>query len=200
MSYESDKSKLSETEYKDERMKTPIIKYFWEASPLSTAKKKSVHRFLRRIDVLNSFSDFELMTLSRYMHRRLFNPDEVIFKEGDVSFGFYLIYSGTLDVFTSVRVENTSETTNQHVIQLGSGDFLGELSLLERKSFRNASAIARSNLTVLALFKPDLDELIERHPVVAARLLQALSLIVARRFTSVVAELKILKEKVRDLE
>lgn len=200
MSYEEDKSKLSEIDYKDERVKTPIIKYFWEASNLSTAKSRSLHRFLRNVDVFNSLSDFELGTLAKYMHKRSFNPDELIFKEGDVSFGFYLIYSGTLDVFTAVRIENTSETKNQHVIQLGTGDFLGELSLLERKSFRNASAVARSSLVVFALFKPDLDELIERHPVVAARLLQSLSLIVARRFTSVVTELKSLKEKVRGFE
>lgn len=199
MSYESEKSKMSEEEYKDERLKTPLIKYFWEASPLSTAKKRSLHKFLRRIDVFNALSDFELRTLSKYMHKRVFDPEEILFNEGESSFGFYLIYSGTLDVYTAVRIENTSEIKNQHVTQLGSGEFLGELALLERKSFRNASAVARTNLTVMALFKPDLDELIERHPVVAARLLQALSLIVARRFTSVVTELRGLKEKVKSL-
>ena len=53
---------------------------------------------------------------------------------------------------------------------------------------------------MLAIYKPDLEEMIDRYPVVGAKFLQSISLIVAMRFNRVTNELKIVKEKMMDLE
>ena len=74
------------------------------------------------------------------------------------------------------------------------------MALLEQQNKRNASAISKGNTSLLAIYKPDLEEMIERYPVVSAKFLQSVSLIMAMRFNRVTEELKVIKEMVMDLE
>lgn len=199
-SYEDEKKTSQGTEgFNSDRLKIPMLKYFWQASPLAHSKNNSIHKFLREIKVLERFTDYELRLFSQFLHRRNFSPGETIFREGDSGFGFYIIFSGSVDIFASRQAEviKNDETEKYYinVAKLTKNDYFGELSLLEANGMRNATAVAKEKLVLLAFFKPDLDELIERHPVVAAKLLQAVAVIVAGRFQSVAAELKQLKEK-----
>lgn len=186
-------------EYEETKLNIPIIKYFWQASPLSRAKKNSIHNFLSKINVFRHFSDYELWHVTQFLHMRHFSAGEIIFKEGDGSFAFYLVYSGNVDILANYN----SKTSDQEVVSITSlakSDYFGELSLLETNTLRNATSMAKDNVTLLAFFKPDLDELIEKYPVIAAKLLQAVSMIVAQRFNNIANELKIANEKIQKLE
>ena len=60
--------------------------------------------------------------------------------------------------------------------------------------------MSKGNTVLLTIYKPDLEEMIDRHPVIGAKFLQAISLIVAMRFINVTEELTELKEKCIHLE
>lgn len=204
MSYEKEKERLKrDPSFYDERVRIPILKYFWQASPLSNKKDESIHLFLRSLDIFSAFGDYEIRVMSEFLHFRNLSKGEVLFREGDSSFGFYFIFNGEIELYSSQTSSDSSiseEDAKAEIVRLRRGNYLGELSLLESQSHRNASSLAIVNTSLLACFKPDLEELIEKHPIVAAKFLQAISLVVARRFTEVAAQLRELKEKLLILE
>jgi CRP-like cAMP-binding protein len=144
-------------------------------------------------------SDYEIRLLSQFLHEREFEPSEDIFSQGDRGFGFYIIYSGAVEIFLPKK-RSSGEPYEEHIVNLIHHQYFGELALLDDGDVRNASARAKQNTTLLALFRPDLEELIERHPVVAAKLLQAISLIITKRFIGTANEVQILKDQIRRLE
>lgn len=188
--------------FKDERLNIPTIKYFWQASPLTSNKLNSIPKFLRSIKVFDNFSDYELKQFSHFLHQRSFASDEVIIEEGDSGFGFFIIFSGNVEIFTkrSRVVDGAAEVCQQLIARLTKHEYFGELALLEKQNKRNASAVSKGNSTLISIYKPDIEELIERYPVIGAKFLQGISLIVAQRFNSVTNELRALKEKIIDLE
>ncbi|WP_372652646.1 hypothetical protein, partial [Halobacteriovorax sp.] len=52
------------------KLDIPILKYFWQSNPLFSSNKNSIPKFLRRIKVLENFSDNELRLLSNSLHLR----------------------------------------------------------------------------------------------------------------------------------
>ena len=98
-SFEDEKKEsLGKEDFNADRLKIPMLKYFWQASPLSHSKNNSIHKFLSEIKVLERFSDYELRLFSGFLHRRNFAAGERIFREGDSGFGFYIIFSGSVDI------------------------------------------------------------------------------------------------------
>ena len=130
--------------FHDDRLNIPTLKYFWQVSPLSTAKL-NIPKFLRGIKVFGNFSDYELKQFSGFLHKRAFTNDEVIMEEGDSGFGFYLIFSGSVEIFTR-RYKVVDEGTEIHqrlIASLGKYEYFGELALLEKQNKRNASAVSK---------------------------------------------------------
>lgn len=177
------------------RVNENIASYFWKASPLYRSKKAGFHSFLRKIDVLKNFTDLELRTFSRYLHLRNYDENEIVFKEGDRGFGFYLIYTGSVKIFA-----NDPSGEQIFITDLEKHDFFGELSLLEVNAKRSASVVAGNNTTLLALYIPDFEEILDSKPIIAAKILKSLSIITTRRFFAVTSELKRLKHKISEYE
>ncbi|MCP4913677.1 MAG: cyclic nucleotide-binding domain-containing protein [Oligoflexia bacterium] len=198
MSYESEMYKrIENSEDLPEKLNISILKYFWQSNPLTGKKITTIPKFLRKIGVLKNFSDNELRVLSKYLHLRTFKPKEIIFKQNEVGVGFYFIYSGYVDICLS---DDNHQEVEGSLITLERFDYFGELALLQEKSFRNASAVSRDGCELLGIFKPDIDSLINEAPVVAAKLLQSVSLIISNRLFSVTKELKELNYKLSTLE
>lgn len=202
-SYESQqRANLARGEEGPEKIHIATLKYFWLANPrLSTGK--NIPKFLRSIPVLGNFTDNELRILSRHMHHRSFGDNEIVFKQNDVGFGFYFIYSGHVDIIAAGR-EDDNEPANEQdfsrLITLEAGEYFGELSLLQEHSLRNASAVSRGGCELLGIFKPDIDLLIAHNPVVGAKLLQSVSQIIANRFYSLSREVRELKYRLQQYE
>lgn len=194
--------KKNHESFKEDRLSIPTLKYFWQASPLAGSKHNSIPKFLRSIKVLAQFTDYELKIFSGYIHQRKFSNEEIILKEGDTGFGFYLILNGQVEIFAQRNriLENEVESYQQFIASLSKSDYFGELALLEQQNKRNATAVSKGNSNILAIYKPDIEEMIDRYPIVGAKFLQSIALIVAMRFNRVTDELKIVKEKVIDLE
>ena len=61
---EKTKSKMDSVDFISDKLDTPIVKYFWQASPLSGSRKTSTHNFFRQIKAFEHFSDHEVFLFS----------------------------------------------------------------------------------------------------------------------------------------
>lgn len=176
-----------------------IVKFFFQINPFFNSGKKTEPGFLRRLKIFDSFTDVELWKFTKYLHKRTFEKGEIIFNEGDTGVGFYFIQHGSVDI---VIEKNHADPNDERkgarvVVQLAKNDYFGELALLQKKHNRTATARAASNCVLLGVFKPDLDNLIYEKPIIASKLLQSVSLIIANRLYSITQEVRVLKEKLR---
>lgn len=201
MSYEQDiQDKIEGRKDLPAKIDIGLLKYFWQSSPLGGASADNIPKFLRKIEVLKNFTDNELRILSQSLHMRNFSDQEVIFRQKETGIGLYFVYHGQVDVIAESEKREGEGAQENVIITLDRGNYFGELALLQEVSIRNATAIAREKTQLLGIFKPDVELLIETHPIVATKLLQSISVIVANRLFSVTQELKRLKHKINILE
>ena len=172
------------------KIEIPAIKYFWSSSSLIGKKTKNIPKFLRDIDILSNLTSNELRILSKFLHIRDFSNEELIVKKGDKGIGFYFIYSGQVKIYDEIGEHSSS--------YLEEGEYFGELALLQDVSIRNANIMAISKVKLLGILKPDLEDLIDSHPKVSAKLIQSLSLIVSNRFNSAIDEIVSLRKRLND--
>ncbi|MCM2351605.1 MAG: cyclic nucleotide-binding domain-containing protein [Bacteriovoracaceae bacterium] len=199
MSYEKDMmDKLGRGESTEDRLDIPILKYMWDASPLSFLAKESYHEFFKKITFLNSFSDNEVRLFTKFLHRREFMPNETIFKQGDSGYGFYFIFSGAVNIYANYNTQ--SDELGDLVIRLEKRQYFGEMGLLEEFNRRSATIVAAESTILLGIFKPDLDRMLETQPVLGAKFLRETALIMANRMGQLTREIVGLKKKVRELE
>ncbi|HEU5263251.1 MAG TPA: cyclic nucleotide-binding domain-containing protein [Gaiellaceae bacterium] len=96
-------------------------------------------------------------------------PGQILALEGDPGSGMFVVLDGTV----SVEWRGGS-------VELGQGDFFGELTLLAPGGTRIARVRASSRVRCLAIPRPDALELVESEPTVALAMLKE----IARRFAS----------------
>ena len=66
-----------------------------------------------------TLTDLELRQLIEVGYRQRLRPQEFLFRENDPGNAFYLILSGSVEVFV--------EANDKHLNNLGTGQFFGEL-------------------------------------------------------------------------
>ncbi len=174
-----------------------VMKYLWLANPLSGTKKDSIPKFFRNLELFKDLSDNELRIFSKSFHLRKFSQGEVIFRQGDVGVGFYLIYDGTIELNYK---ETTFSGNEKSVISLTDFDYFGEVALVQENSTRFVTAIAKEDSELLGIFKPDLDKLIHNKPILAAKFLRALSSSFADKLTYLSLEASKQKIKLNKVE
>lgn len=174
-----------------------MMKYLWMANPLSKARKDSIPRFLRNVELLKNFSDNELRILAKFMHSRKFHESDVVFREGEVGIGFYFIFSGLIEL---TKADYGNEIGEENFLILDEFSYFGEMALLQEGNPRSATAIAKTPCELIGIFKPDLEHLIENHPVIAAKLIQSISLALADRLYHLTEEASKLSRRLRKLE
>jgi CRP/FNR family cyclic AMP-dependent transcriptional regulator len=174
-----------------------IMKYLWLANPLSAKNKGSIPRFLRNIEILKSFSDNELRILAKFFHNRKFSEGEYVFRNGEIGIGFYFIFSGNIELSHD---ELRGELGEDKFLILDEFSYFGELALLQDGNRRSASAVAKNQCELVGIFKPDLENLIQRHPVIAAKFIQSLSSSLADRLYHVTYEASKMARRIKQLE
>lgn len=148
---------------------------FWSNIFKSPTEKTDLEKSLQSLPLFKSLSIKDLNLLMRISHNRSYVAGEYIFYQGDPGIGLYIIRDG--------EVEIKRETETGHMFSLatfGKGDFFGELALVDGEK-RSASAIAKSDTRLSVLFKPDLDEFIERYPKKGIKILDGIAGIIAVR-------------------
>lgn len=197
-SYESSvKESGTEKHELSKKIDFSMMKYLWMANPLSGARKDSIPKFLRNVELLKNFSDNELRIVAKYLHNRKFAEGEVVFRAGEIGIGFYFIFSGTIELSHD---DLDSEINSEKFLTLEEFSYFGELALLQEGNQRTASAIARNKCELVGIFKPDLDNLIVRHPVIAAKFIQSISVALADRLFFLTQEASKMYKRIKQLE
>ena len=124
---------------------------------------------LRAFPLFAGVSDAGLERIAAHAGEMTCEAGQVLALQGDPGSGMFVILDGTV----SVEWRGGS-------VELGPGDFFGELTLLAPGGTRTARARASSHVTCLGIPRADAVALIESEPTVALAMLKE----IARRFAS----------------
>ncbi len=113
--------------------------------------------FLRNVKLFEGLKkNTEFLSLIKFLHRRQYSKDEVIFSEGDPASALYIVEQG------QVALQGDAADSFKEKL-LEEGDFFGELAVcLEHK--RTAEARARSAVTIYLLFRKNFQRFVQRYP------------------------------------
>lgn len=119
-------------------------------------------RALSRIPLFAGCDDGQLRSIAECAHLLAFEDGQVIVPEGEKGQGFYLILTG------EARIVRDGED----IARLGTGEFFGEVSLLEGTP-RIATVLASGSTVCLGILRTDFRALLVRQPRIAMRILEA---------------------------
>ena len=117
---------------------------------------------LRRVPLFSELGDEELQWVAEAVNEVEVPAQQLLVQPGTAGTGMFFICDGTAVV----------ETKREH-IELGPGEFFGELALMSADATRTARVQAKTPLRCLALDREGFRELVTEHPEVAASLLEA---------------------------
>jgi len=148
---------------------------FWTNIFNYPTEKSDLQISLQSIPLFESLSKRDLSLILKIIHRRSYLTGEYIFYQGDPGIGLYVLREG------EVRIIRSDEESNEvELATISKGDFFGELAMVDGDK-RSASAVAKTDVRAAVIFKPDLDEFIEKYPKKGIKILFGISKIIATR-------------------
>ncbi|MFB3056263.1 MAG: cyclic nucleotide-binding domain-containing protein [Ignavibacteriaceae bacterium] len=148
---------------------------FWANIFNHPSEKSDLQFSLQSIPLFESLGKRDLSLILNIIHSRSYLTGEYIFYQGDPGIGLYVIREG------KVRIIRADEEGNEIELAIFSkGDFFGELAMVDGEK-RSASAVAKTDVRAAVIFKPDLDEFIEKYPKKGINILFGISKIIATR-------------------
>jgi len=121
--------------------------------------------YLKKIQLFASLTDEELSQISNILVVKRFKKNEIILQEEDTNEYMYVILNG------KVKVVQTTEDGKEILLALHqSGDFFGEMSLIDGKT-SPANVIATEDSTAAIISKKDFNSLIRNQKKVLDNLL-----------------------------
>ncbi len=142
-----------------------------------------IDNLLLKIPIFQDLKRREIEKIKSILHQREYGKNEVIFQQGDIGLGMYIIENGAVEI--------TCEGKDNMLAELREGDFFGELALLE-DSPRSATATAKIPCTMFCFFKPELLDLISREPRLGNKILFRLAWTIGERLKSTNEQLNVL--------
>jgi len=125
-------------------------------------------QFLKTVPFFDRLSNRQLKSVSDIMFERTYDADESIFEEGQPGAALFLILDG------KVAIEICRETSTTRLATLEKGAFFGEMALLDETP-RSANARALERTRALALYRNDLNELVDRDAKTACQIYRSLA-------------------------
>ena len=112
----------------------------------------------------------ERQQLIEIFHPIQFTPGTIIVNEGDQGESFFIIIDGEVDI---IKAMGSPEERSFGVRTLG--DFIGEMSLLEKKGLRSATVRARTTVQLLSINRAEFNIMLQRWPNLAIEMLHEMS-------------------------
>jgi CRP-like cAMP-binding protein len=150
------------------------IKNYW-LDPEFNRKRN----FLIRVPFFKNIPRREYGRLFQALAKRHYETGDVLFNEGDVGRALYILEWGQIEIS---RRNPSGEA--QRVAVLDSGDYFGEISLMDDHP-RTASATAITPCRVYLLYRTELDALLQEAPHAGAAIMAHLAEILAARLRTV---------------
>jgi CRP/FNR family cyclic AMP-dependent transcriptional regulator len=119
---------------------------------------------LGRTPLFTNLSRAELVELAKVTEDLEVEEGKVLAREGDLGREFFVIVDGVVAVTKD----------GQEVRRLGPGDFFGEIALVWESPRRTATVTAAEHLRFFVLTRQAFRGLIDRHPDIEAKVLEAL--------------------------
>jgi CRP-like cAMP-binding protein len=148
---------------------------FWANLFKPSSKKQDHEETLSGFPAFATLSKKEISLISNIIHNRHYLAGEYIFCQGDPGIGLYILIDGEIEITYADEKGNCLRFA-----AFSKGDFFGELALVDGEK-RNASAIAKTDVKLAVIFKPDLDEFIEKFPKIGIRIMLGIARIVTTR-------------------
>jgi CRP-like cAMP-binding protein len=171
-----------------------MVSFFWDNIFRNGLFEDENLKVLRENYIFKELGYSELLFLRRVVHVRSYRTGEFIFRQGEAGVGLYILAKGSVDIH--VNESSAQGVERLFVTRLQPGDFFGEISLVEENSRRTADASAHQETTLLGFFKPDLLEIVDRHPLIANKILWRLALVLSRRLNETSLKITELKRQV----
>jgi CRP-like cAMP-binding protein len=129
----------------------------------------------KQIKFFRDFSESDIMDFIKFTKQCFFNSGDYIFHQNDSSDEFYIIYSGSVEIFaTDINQEKIK------FITLDSGNIIGEIGFLDGKA-RTASVKAVADTHALKLSYNSFIRIEEDFPELAMLIHKELGRILAER-------------------
>ncbi len=133
---------------------------------MATDQEASSLSVLKRVPIFSSLSEREFAFLTSHLLQRRYSSGELIFSEGEVCAGLYVVQSG------NVRIFKSSVGGREQVLSIdGPGSSIAELPVFDGGNYP-ASAQAVSDSTLLFFSRQDFHALCVQHPEVALKVLK----------------------------
>ncbi len=149
----------------------------------------STESVLSRVPAFADLSARELRGVAAIVHKREYKAGEPVFYQGDPGLGMYIIREGEV----SIRIAE-GEGEDKELAVLSDGDFFGELALLD-ESPRSATAICKTDCSLVGFFRTDLFEMIEQKTDLGLKIVLRLAEILAVRLRKTDKELSKLRSQ-----
>ena len=125
---------------------------------------------LSKIPLFSALPVDELDHLQSMLQVKNLQPGEILFREGEPGEHFYIVTDGKLDILLGV---DTKEELLLNTI--GTGEYLGEMSLIIPGGERTATARANRPSVLLAMSRDEFNALLKEYPVLSQAMVRVLS-------------------------
>jgi GNAT superfamily N-acetyltransferase len=132
----------------------------------------SVNDATHHIAIFQGLEEGELTKIAGICRVVDFEEGAVILRAGERGDCFYMVLDGKLDILA-----RDQSTLVGHVYR---GDFLGEISLVSAQSY-TATAVAATNVKMVALKHQDFEALINRHPRIGMKVMRNIAISVGEK-------------------
>lgn len=123
---------------------------------------------------------FQLLTMEEieetgsFLKQHSYKIGDNIFSEGDKGNAMYIVVSGT------VKITKKINGREKELINLGPGDFFGEIALFDYVS-RTANAVSSEESSVLEITRSSFNDFFSKRPQICAKILYQMVAELARR-------------------
>ena len=129
-----------------------------ESTDSKSLATQSLGNLLRQITFFQNCTPRQIRELIEQGYRQMLPPTQVICHEGDPGNSFYVILSGSVEIY--------SEKLNKHIVNRHAGEFIGEMALLMGIP-RSASIRTNEQTTLFVVDHTNLQKLLSNHPQLA---------------------------------
>lgn len=120
----------------------------------------------RKVSLFSSLSKEDLEMVINLITKKSFDKSTTIFSEGEIFDKLFIINHGSIKVY-----KYTKDGKEQILYILKEGDFLGDLNLLKKDTFK-FSAAALEPTKMCIIHKDDFDALIKTNPNISIKVLE----------------------------
>jgi CRP/FNR family cyclic AMP-dependent transcriptional regulator len=182
----------------DDEWRGPFLNFLWENIFKRLEREQDISSVLSNNILFRNLTKQELRFIEKIIHIRKYRAGEIIFRQNELGVGMYIIVKGRVEIsiIDDILLERDKEK-DVVVTVLETGDFFGELSLVEDTSKRSATATASEDCVLVGFFKPDLLEVLERSSDTGVKVVFRLAEVLGRRLKETTDKISQLKKEIR---